>query len=108
MDAKRSVLLFSKGVILVEGDGEEILFPAMIRKAFGVTLDELGVGLINIGSVGFANVACVFDDNRVQRHCSIVTDMDKIMPWTNGRKAVLMILFLYVQMYLQIGSRVYI
>ena len=33
LDAKRSVLLFSKGVILVEGDGEEILIPALQKKS---------------------------------------------------------------------------
>lgn len=33
LDAKRSVLLFSKGVILVEGDGEEILIPALTKKS---------------------------------------------------------------------------
>ena len=51
LDAKRSVLLFSKGVILVEGDGEEILIPALVKKVLGVSLDEMGIGLINIGSV---------------------------------------------------------
>lgn len=57
LDAKRSVLLFSKGVIMVEGDGEEILIPALVKKVLGVSLDEMGIGLINIGSVGFENVA---------------------------------------------------
>ncbi|NCB24119.1 MAG: hypothetical protein EOM62_01380 [Bacteroidia bacterium] len=55
LDAKRSVLLFSKGVILVEGDGEEILIPALVKKVLGVSLDEMGIGLINIGSVAFEN-----------------------------------------------------
>lgn len=79
LDAKRSVLLFSKGVILVEGDGEEILIPALVKKVLGVSLDEMGIGLINIGSVGFENVACVFDESRLQRKCSIVTDLDVVV-----------------------------
>ncbi len=79
LDAKRSVLLFSKGVILVEGDGEEILIPALVKKVLGVSLDEMGIGLINIGSVGFENVACVFDETRLQRRCSIITDSDAIV-----------------------------
>jgi putative ATP-dependent endonuclease of OLD family len=61
LDAKRSVLLFSKGVLLVEGDGEEILIPNMVKKGFGITLDELGIGLINVGSTIFEYVACLFD-----------------------------------------------
>ncbi len=79
LDAKRSVLLFSKGVILVEGDGEEILIPALAKKVLGVSLDEMGIGLINIGSVGFENVACIFDKSRLQRKCSIVTDLDAVV-----------------------------
>ena len=79
LDAKRSVLLFSKGVILVEGDGEEILIPALVNKVLGVSLDEMGIGLINIGSVGFENVACIFDESRLQRKCSIITDLDEIV-----------------------------
>ncbi|MEM5720319.1 AAA family ATPase, partial [Proteus mirabilis] len=77
LDAKRSVLLFSKGVILVEGDGEEILIPSLIKKTLGVSLDELGIGLINIGSVAFENVACILDISRLQRYCAIITDMDQ-------------------------------
>lgn len=79
LDARRSVLLFSKGVILVEGDGEEILLPIMIRKALGVSLDELGIGLINVGSISFEYVASLFDDQRLQRHCAIITDSDAIL-----------------------------
>lgn len=76
LDAKRSVLLFSKGVILVEGDGEEILIPHLVKKALGITLDELGIGLVNVGSVGFENVAALFDVKRLQRYCAIITDLD--------------------------------
>ena len=79
LDAKRSVLLFSKGVILVEGDGEEILLPAMVKKALGVSLDELGIGLINVGSVSFEYVASLFDSQRLQRYCALITDSDAIL-----------------------------
>src|SRR5690606_6743655 len=57
LDAVRTNLLFAKGVILVEGDAEEILIPIMVKKVFGVSLDELGISLINIRSTGFENVA---------------------------------------------------
>jgi len=79
LDAKRSVLLFSKSVILVEGDGEEILIPALVKKVLGVSLDEMGIGLINVGSVAFENVACIFDETRLQRRCAIITDLDAIV-----------------------------
>ena len=76
LDAKRSVLLFSKGVILIEGDGEEILIPSLVKKALGISLDEIGIGLINVGSVAFENIACIFAPERLQRYCAIVTDYD--------------------------------
>ncbi|MBQ3045517.1 MAG: AAA family ATPase [Clostridia bacterium] len=79
LDAKRSVLLFSKGVILVEGDGEEILLPSLVKNIFGVSLDELGIGLINVGSVGFENIASIFSPQRLRRHCAIVTDLDAVV-----------------------------
>jgi len=79
LDAKRSTLLFSKGVILVEGDGEEILIPALVKKVLGVSLDEMGIGLINVGNVAFENIACIFDETRLQRHCAIITDLDEMV-----------------------------
>ena len=77
LDAKRSAILFSKGLLLVEGDVEEILIPSLVRNIFGVTQDELGVGIVNIGSTAFEYIASLFSDERIQRRCAIVTDLDK-------------------------------
>lgn len=77
LDVKRNGLLFSKGIILVEGDAEEILIPQITKKVFGVSLDELGIGLVNIGSTAFEYIACLFHDDRIKRKCAIVTDLDK-------------------------------
>jgi len=76
LDAKRSNLLFSKSCILVEGDAEEILIPIMIKKILGISVDEIGMSVINIGSTGFDNVAKLFDDSRINKKCSIITDLD--------------------------------
>ncbi|AJA69343.1 putative ATP-dependent endonuclease of the OLD family [Myroides sp. A21] len=76
LDAVRTNLLFAKGVILVEGDAEEILIPIMIKKTLGLSLDELGISLINIRSTGFENVAQLFHDERIRRKCAILTDLD--------------------------------
>ena len=76
LDVKRSELLFSKSVIIVEGDAEEILIPIMVKKCFGVSLDELGISLINIGSVGFKNIYKLFHDKRIQKKCAVITDLD--------------------------------
>jgi putative ATP-dependent endonuclease of OLD family len=76
LDAIRSNLLFAKSVILVEGDAEEILIPILIKKIIGLSLDELGISLINIRSTGFKNVALLFDNLRIRKRCSIITDLD--------------------------------
>lgn len=78
LDSVRSTLLFAKGVIMVEGDAEEILLPILIEKVLGVSLDELGISLVNIGSTGFENLAVLFHDDRIRRNCAIVTDLDEI------------------------------
>ena len=84
LDAIRSNLLFAKGVMLVEGDAEAILIPNLIKKVLGVSLDEFGISLINIGSTGFENVAQIFHDERVRRRCSIVTDLDSAIADTTS------------------------
>lgn len=76
LDAVRSNLLFAKSVILVEGDAEEILIPILVKKVLGVSLDELGISLVNIRSTGFKNVAILFHDTRIRKRCSIITDLD--------------------------------
>jgi putative ATP-dependent endonuclease of OLD family len=76
LDAVRTNLLFAKGVLLVEGDAEQILVPALIKAVYGVTLDEIGLTLVNIGSTGFENIAILFHDDRVKKKCAILTDLD--------------------------------
>jgi putative ATP-dependent endonuclease of OLD family len=77
LDAVRSNLLFAKSVVLIEGDAEEILIPTLVKDVLGISLDELGVSLINIRSTGFENVAQLFHDERIRKRCSIVTDLDR-------------------------------
>ena len=83
LDVKRSELLFSKSVILVEGDAEEILIPVMVRKCLGVSLDELGISLINIGSIGFENIYKLFHDLRINKKCAIISDLDTPMDFSD-------------------------
>lgn len=76
LDAVRSNLLFAKSVMLVEGDAEEILIPTLVKKVLGISLDELGISLVNIRSTGFKNVALLFHEDRIKKKCSIITDLD--------------------------------
>jgi putative ATP-dependent endonuclease of OLD family len=65
-------------VILVEGDAEEILVPLLVKRILGLSVDELGISVINIRSTGFMNVAVLFHDIRIRKRCAIVTDLDEI------------------------------
>jgi hypothetical protein len=76
LDAVRSTLLFAKGVILVEGEAEQIMIPAMLRAVFGLSPDEMGFSVISMSCAYFEHVAAVFSDERIQRPCAIVTDRD--------------------------------
>ncbi|MEI7163670.1 ATP-dependent nuclease [Pectobacterium versatile] len=76
LDAIRSDLLFSKSVILVEGDAELILIPPMIKKALGISLDELGISLIKVDGTVFKHLANLFHKDRLKRRCAILTDLD--------------------------------
>lgn len=77
LDAIRSTLLFAKGVILVEGDAELILIPNMFKQVFDMSLDEIGISLISMNSTVFTHIALLFHDDRIQRQCAIITDLDK-------------------------------
>lgn len=52
LTATRSELLFSRGVIFVEGDAEETLLPAF-ADALGYKLDLLGITVCNVAGVNF-------------------------------------------------------
>ena len=76
LDAVRSTLLFAKGVLLVEGDAEQILIPYMLRAVFGLSPDELGFSVISMNSAFFEHIAVIFGEERIRRPCAIVTDLD--------------------------------
>lgn len=77
LDAIRTNLLFAKNVILVEWDAEQILIPLMVKKMFWIELDELWISLISIWSTWFKNISDLFHEDRIKKHCSIITDQDK-------------------------------
>ncbi|MBD5771628.1 ATP-dependent nuclease [Marinomonas colpomeniae] len=76
LNATRSTLLFAKGVLLVEGEAELILIPALVKKVLGISLDELGISLISMDSAFFEHISNLFHSNRIRKHCAIITDFD--------------------------------
>jgi hypothetical protein len=77
LDAVRSTLLFAKGVILVEGQAELIMIPALVKAVFGVGLDELGISVVSMNSAFFEHIAVIFGPDRIRRPCAIVSDLDE-------------------------------
>ena len=52
LDAPKANLFFAKGLILVEGDAENLLIPA-IAKIIDKDLHKYGVSIVNIGSTAY-------------------------------------------------------
>ncbi|CAM5446796.1 DNA replication and repair protein RecF [Mycolicibacterium aubagnense] len=54
LDVTKSNLFFAKGVVLVEGDGENILLPT-IAELLGVAFEDYGISVVNVGNLAFAH-----------------------------------------------------
>jgi len=77
LDAIRSDILFAKSVILVEGDAELILIPALVKKTLGMSLEEMGISIIKMDGTVFKHISDLFHKDRIRSYCSILTDLDK-------------------------------
>ena len=59
LDATKANLFFARGVILVEGDAENLLLPT-IAKIIGRDLHSCGVSIVNVGSTAYERYAKIF------------------------------------------------
>ncbi|GAA0855277.1 hypothetical protein GCM10008916_00770 [Clostridium nitritogenes] len=79
LDSTKANLFFAKGVIMVEGDAENILIPT-IAKVIGKPLYMHGVSIVNVGNVAFLRYSNIFiskeGDKTIGIPTSIVTDLD--------------------------------
>lgn len=82
LDVTRAEMLFAKGVILVEGESERYLIPA-IAKANGVDFDKLGISVCAIAGTNFDPYVTLLGDRGLCLPVSVVTDGD---PDVNGSK----------------------
>ena len=79
LDVTKANLFFAKGIILVEGWAEELLLPALAKKA-GKNLTQKGISIVNIGNTAFLRYANIFkrrDDVAMEIKVSVITDVDK-------------------------------
>lgn len=79
LDSTKANLFFAKGVIMVEGDAENILIPT-IAKIIGKPLYMYGVSIVNVGNVAFLRYSNIFISKEGHKTIgiptSIVTDLD--------------------------------
>ena len=78
LDATKANLFFAKGVILVEGDAENLLLPT-IARLLDRSLHKYGVSIVNVGSTAFLHYAKIFDRKdgiSMGIKVSLVTDLD--------------------------------
>lgn len=78
LDATKANLFFARGVIMVEGDAENLLLPA-IARVIDRPLHEHGVSIVNVGSTAYKRYAKIFqrkDGQQMGIPVSVVTDLD--------------------------------
>ena len=84
LDVTKANLFFARGVMIVEGDAENILLPTLARL-IGRDFTEYGVSIVNVGGVGLRRYARIFQRRDVAKAGQLgipvacVTDMD-VMP----------------------------
>lgn len=78
LDATKTNLFFAKGVIIVEGDAENILIPTL-AELLDRPLYKYGVSIVNVGSTALLRYANIFkrkDENALPIKVAVVTDLD--------------------------------
>lgn len=84
LDVTKANLFFARGVMIVEGDAENILLPTLARL-IGRDFTEYGVSIVNVGGVGLRRYARIFQRRDISKAGQLgipiacVTDMD-VMP----------------------------
>lgn len=78
LDATKANLFFAKGLIMVEGDAENLLIPA-IAQLIGRNLHEYGISVVNVGSTAYKRYVSIFkrkDGKAFNMPIAIVSDLD--------------------------------
>ncbi len=85
LDAMKANLFFAKGVIMVEGDAENIVIP-IIAEIIDLPLERYGVSIVSVGSKAFLRYSRIFirsDGQSMIIPISVVTDCDVKPEYSN-------------------------
>lgn len=80
LDVTKSNMFFAKSVLIVEGDGENILLPT-IAELIGRHFEDFGVSIVNVGSTAYKRFAKIYKTTRPEAgilpvKVACVTDLD--------------------------------
>lgn len=88
LDSTKSNLFFAKGIIMVEGDAENILIP-VVADILGYPLEKYGISVVNVGSTAFLRYSGIMvrkGGGDIGIPVSVITDCD-IKPMYNTNPA---------------------
>lgn len=75
LDVTRGEIVFSRGVLLVEGDAEKFLLPKL-AELNGFNLDELGITVCSVAGTNFLPYTKFLGANGLQIPHAVITDFD--------------------------------
>lgn len=78
LDATKSNLFFAQGLIVVEGDAENLLIPT-IAELIDRPLHKYGISIVNVGSTAYKRYVQIFqrtDGTSINMPVSIISDID--------------------------------
>lgn len=75
LDVSRAEGLFSRGILLVEGDAEKFLVPVLAARA-GYDLDSLGITVCSVGGTNFVPYVKFFGPQGLNLPVAVLTDLD--------------------------------
>ncbi|MFW5794987.1 MAG: ATP-dependent nuclease [Bacillota bacterium] len=77
LDATRSELFFSSGVIFVEGVSEQFIIPSLCEEVYDLNLEEYNISVIPIYGRHFYTFLKIFNDNHLEIPAVVIIDGDK-------------------------------
>ncbi|MBK8912980.1 MAG: AAA family ATPase [Phycisphaerales bacterium] len=77
LDVERAEGLFSRAILLVEGDAEKFLLPVLAGRA-GYDLDSLGVSICSVSGTNFVPYVKFFGPKGLNIPIAILTDFDAL------------------------------
>ncbi|MDK2789403.1 MAG: putative ATP-dependent endonuclease of the family [Epulopiscium sp.] len=90
LDSTKANLFFAKGVLIVEGDAENLILPAL-AEVIGKKLSKYGVSIVNVGSTALLRYAKIFlrkNEPKMTLPIAVITDCDQKVYKDDGTRIV--------------------